>query len=120
MCFALEQCTTCESRLDVLNLVVVGIWLGIGTFAFILLFLFLFHFRVFAVFTIVRAVGLRLIVGVRGTTLPSLSETLFYHTFEYLHFSSNFFYFSPEEIDVAHFLPKRMLVRFSERPQFIK
>jgi|SRR6266404_5047090 len=61
-----------------------------------------------------------LIVKVGETTLPSFSEALFYNSLEYFHFSCDFFYFSSEQVDLAHLLPKGILVCFSERAEFVE
>jgi hypothetical protein len=64
--------------------------------------------------------ALGLTVGLREITFPSLSETFFHDTLEYFDFSSNLLYLLPEKVDLTDFLPKCILVRFSERAQLVQ
>jgi hypothetical protein len=116
---ALQEGTTCESRLDVLDLAVFGVLLGIE-----ILVLVLFPFR-FIVATVLsqahsHTMALGLNVGLKVITFPSFSKTFFHDALEYLHFSSNFFYLLPEKVDLTDLLSKCILVRFSERAQFVQ
>jgi len=115
----LQERTPCESGLDVLDLVVVGPLLGIKVDALVLI---PFRFVVATVLSLVdiQATTLGLIVGVGKTTFPSLSETFFHDALKYFHFSGNLLYLSPEEIDLPDLLSKSILVRFSERAQFVQ
>jgi hypothetical protein len=113
-CALLER-TARKLGLNVLNLVVACILLRIETL------LFPFRFVVVAVRSLViYAMASGVIMGVRETTFPSLSKTLFHDALEYFHFSGNFLYFPPEEINFVDLPPKCILVRFSERTQFIQ
>jgi hypothetical protein len=100
--------------LDVLYLVVVGVWLGIKN-VFLVLNPFRFIVAIVLSLVDVQAMGLELIVGMGETTFPSLPKTFFHDALEHLHFTSKFLYLSPEVVDLTDFLSKRILVRFSER-----
>jgi hypothetical protein len=116
---AFQERTACESGLDVLDLVVVGALLGIKI---VILVLNPFRFVVATVLPLVniQAMALGLIVGVGKTTFPSLSETFFDDALKYFHFSGNLLNLSPEEVDLPDLLSKSILVRFSERAQFVQ
>jgi hypothetical protein len=105
--------------LNVFNLIVVGVLVRVNPLIPVTI---PFHFIVVAVFSPIdiQAIILRFIVDVRETTFPSLSKTFFNDALEHLHFSCDFLNLSPEEFDLTDFLPKRILVRLSERAQFIQ
>jgi hypothetical protein len=115
---ALQKGTACESRLDILDLVVVGVSLETEVLVFVPI---PFRYIVTSALSLVdtHALALGLIVRVGKTTFPSFSQAFFHDAFEYLHFSSDFFYLSPEEVDLTDLLSKCDLVRFSERAKFI-
>jgi hypothetical protein len=116
---ALQQRTTCESRLDILDLVVVGVLLGTEFFVFVPI-----PFRCIVATILspvdIQAVTLGLIVGVGETSFPSFSQPFFHDALEHLHFSSDFLYLSPEEVNLTDLLSKCILVRFSERAKLIQ
>jgi len=64
--------------------------------------------------------ALTLTLGLRVRTFPPLSETFFHDALEYLHFSGNFLYLLPKEVDLTDLLPESILVRFSKRAQFVQ
>jgi hypothetical protein len=116
---AFQEGTTCESRLDVLKLVVFGVLSGIEALIPVLCS---FYFIVATVLSGAHShtTALRFTVGLRVCTSPSLPETFFHDTLEYFHFSGNFLYFLPENVDLTDLLPECISVCFSERAQFVQ
>jgi len=111
---ALQEGTTCKGRLDILDLVVFDVLLGIET---LIPIPFPFHFIVATVLSRAHShtMVLRLIMGLRKCTSSPLSETFFHGALEYFHLSGNFLYLLPKKVDLTNLLPQCILVRFSER-----
>src|SRR6267154_4101363 len=116
---AFQEGTTCEGRLDVLKLVVIGVLSGIETLITVLC---PFPFIVATVLSQAHShiMALRLTMELSVCMSSSLSETFFHDALEYFHFSGNFLYLLPEKVDLTDLPPECILVCFPERAQFVQ